>query len=152
MIFEGFYIFMLWIHSIFRSVLTLNCMLLLCFYDVLFSSELWLNDFDSFFSSWSMHPDLFITNVFINTEDYQHGRKCIYQQLSGKSWEADSSIGQKSSCEEHAPHTVKCILGGIFCTISKCFCWKLGIVYSQIWTFWHFEIRVTVRFELREEN
>ena len=51
-------------------------------------------------------------NVFINTEDYQHRRECIHQQLSGKSWEADSSIGQKSSCEEYAPHTAKYILGG----------------------------------------
>ena len=36
-----------------------------------------------------------------------------------KSWGADSSIGQKSSCEEYAPHTTKCILGGVFFTISK---------------------------------
>ena len=50
-------------------------------------------------------------NVFINTDDYQHGRECIYQQLFGKSWGADSSIGQKSSCEEYTSHTAKCILG-----------------------------------------
>ena len=60
-------------------------------------------------------------NVFINTEDYQHRRECIHQQLSGKSWEADSSIGQKSSCEEYAPHTAKYILGGVFFTISVIF-------------------------------
>ena len=35
---------------------------------------------------------------------------CIYQ-CECKSWGADSSIGQKSSCEEYAPHTAKCILG-----------------------------------------
>ena len=54
---------------------------------------------------------LFVTNVFINAEDYQHGRECVYQQLSSKSWKADSSIGQKSSCEEYAPHATKSILG-----------------------------------------
>ena len=35
---------------------------------------------------------------------------CIYQ-CECRSWGADSSIGQKSSCEEYAPHTAKCILG-----------------------------------------
>ena len=57
------------------------------------------------------------TNVFINTEDYQHRCKCIYQRLSDKSWKADSSAGKRSSCEEYAPHTAKCILGGVFFTI-----------------------------------
>ena len=48
-------------------------------------------------------------NVFIN------------KLLSRNSWGADSSIGQKSCCEEYAPHTAKCILGGVFFTKSKLF-------------------------------
>ena len=73
-------------------------------------------------------------------EDYQHEHKCIYQQLSSKSWEADSSIGQKSSCEEYAPHTAKCILGGVFFTTSVNFegsfnfVWILGKFKIKFWS------------------
>ena len=48
-------------------------------------------------------------NVFIN--NYQ-----VKLQLG-----VDSSLGQKTSCEEYIPHTAKCILvggGGIFFSIS----------------------------------
>ena len=79
-------------------MLTRNCTLLRRFF---FVCDL-IEQFRSVFSS-SLHGlILFVTNVFINTEDYQHGRECVYQQLSSKSWEADSSIGQKSSSEEYA--------------------------------------------------
>ena len=43
---------------------------------------------------------------------------CIHQ-CKCKSLGVDSSIGQKSSCEEYATHTAKCILGGVFFAISK---------------------------------
>ena len=56
-----------------------------------------------------------LPQVFWGNED--RSIHFIYQ-CECKSWGADSPIGQKSSCEEYTPHTTKCILGGIFFTIS----------------------------------
>ena len=119
-------------------MLTHNWMLLPHFYNGFYFICDLIELFRSIFSSWSMYPNFVYheciyqyirlstwtqmylsthkiinmdTNVFINMEDYQHRCKCIYQQLSDKSWKADSSAEKKSSCEEYAPHTTKYILG-----------------------------------------
>ena len=103
----SFYIFMLWIRSIFGSVLTRYCTLLLRFYDGFFHLRSdWMISIRFLVHGLRMYLS---TRKVINTD-----ANCIYQQLSGKAWEADSSIGQNSCCEEYAPHTAKCILGGVF--------------------------------------
>ena len=104
---------MLWIGSIFGSVLTHNCTLLLRFYDGFFSSAIWLNDFDPFFNSWSVYPN-FVYHECI----YQHRRLStqIYVNVFISNYQVNLGgrilqLGKKSSCEEYAPHTAKYILG-----------------------------------------
>ena len=57
---------------------------------------------------------------------------CIYQ-CECKSWGADSSIGQKSSCEEYTPHTAKCILGGVYDDILFQIPLSCKDIYSRFW-------------------
>ena len=69
----------------------------------------------SFWRTNAFFPPIIIAPGVWGNED--RSIHFIYQ-CECKSWGADSPIGQKSSCEEYAPHTAKCILGGIFFTIS----------------------------------
>ena len=74
-------------------------------------------------------------NVFINTEDYQHGRECIYQQLSGKSGRRILQLGKNPLVKNTSPIPPNvswgCILYNI--QIKVQYDWRQSI---QLLIFW----------------